>query len=203
MGNGLIGFSASHLVLAIVIAILGYLFDVFWFYDLFNTALSLFVAYLAACLLLYLYRELGVKKAPEQIVVAFDAGGVYFDGSMLTPHFEPREGFNELIAELKARGHKVVMFTNQNKTISDMIAERYGLNDVFDAIFSSGEIKIAKPATEAFEAVLGKLGIKPENFVFVDDAKANVEGAKQIGARGVVFESLEQLTAEFAKMGIL
>ena len=203
MGNSIIGFSASHIILAVVIAILGYLFDFFWFHDIINASVSILAAYVAASVLIYAYRELGVKKAPEQTVVAFDAGGVYFDGSMLTPHFEPREGFNELIAELKGRGHKVVMFTNQNKTISDMIAEKYGLNEVFDAIFSSGEIKIAKPATEAFEAVLGKLGVKPENFVFVDDAKANVEGAKQIGARGVVFESLEQLTAEFAKMGVL
>ena len=204
MANSFIGFSVSHIVLTAVMAIFFYLFDLLYFDDFLNVVVSLLVSYLAASLLLYFYREFSSgKPAPAQKVVAFDAGGVYFDGSIVTPHFDVREGFPELIAELKARGHKVVMFTNQNQTVSDLVAENYGLNDVFDAIFSSGQIKIAKPAKEAFEAVIGQLGISPENFYFVDDSPANVEGAKQAGGRGFVFESLEQLTAAFAQAGLL
>jgi beta-phosphoglucomutase-like phosphatase (HAD superfamily) len=203
MGNSFIGFSSAHLVLTIVVFILAYLFEIVYFDNLFNAFFGLFVSYLAASLLLYFYREFSSKPRPEQKVIAFDAGGVYFDGSIVTPHFEPREGFPEFIAELKSKGYKVVMFTNQNKTVSDLVAEKFGLNEVFDAIFSSGEIKIAKPAKEAFETVIGLLGIKPENFIFVDDAAANVEGAKSVGGQGFVFESLEQLAADFAKAGLL
>ena len=198
---GFVDFSSTTLIVTIVLIMLSYLFEPGFYEDPLLAVSGVVVAYLLALVLLYIYRNAGHTELNK--VIAFDAGGVYFQGNYFTDEINPREGFDGLITDLKAKGHTVIMLTNQNKLVSDFIADKFGLNDVFDQIFSSGSIRIAKPDPRVFTTVIEQLGVNPKTFVFVDDYLPNVEGAKKAGVTGIQFQSIDQLRLEFRKQKIL
>ena len=51
---------------------------------------------------------------------------------------------------------------------------------------TSFEAKAMKPAPEVFRYACSKLGIRPEETMFLDDGPANVEGARALGFGGLV-----------------
>lgn len=59
-----------------------------------------------------------------------------------------------------------------------------GLLEHFDEVVISDEIGIRKPRAEIFEAVLERLGVKPEEVIHVGDSlEADVGGAARLGLR--------------------
>ena len=74
--------------------------------------------------------------------------------------------------------------------------KKFGLDDCFDAVVLSGEIKVGKPDPRAFGAVLDALAVRPEGTVFVDDSPANIDGASGLGMQTVLCTSaLETMAA--------
>lgn len=55
------------------------------------------------------------------------------------------------------------------------------LDDVFEAMFLSGELGIEKPDPRIYEIACTEMGVAPERSVFIDDLSANVEGARAVG----------------------
>ena len=50
-----------------------------------------------------------------------------------------------------------------------------------------------------FEITLDKLGVKPDEAVFVDDGKNNVLAAEKLGMKGIIFENAKQLEETLQK----
>lgn len=73
----------------------------------------------------------------------------------------------------------------------------------FHNIFRSFEIGYRKPNKEAFLHVLEKINAKPEECVFVDDLKANVDSANELGIKGILYANLDQLKEDFSKLEIV
>jgi putative hydrolase of the HAD superfamily len=65
------------------------------------------------------------------------------------------------------------------------------LADLFDEVVISGQAGLRKPDPQAFRLAAERLGLPPEECVFVDDVKGNVEAAEAVGMRGVVHERAE------------
>jgi len=57
----------------------------------------------------------------------------------------------------------------------------YKVNDYFEKIYLSYELKSAKPDPEIFISVMSDAGIRPEETFFIDDSPANCETAKSLG----------------------
>ena len=55
------------------------------------------------------------------------------------------------------------------------------VEDYFDRIYLSYQLKIIKPDTEIFQAVLADAGLTPEETLFIDDAEANCRTARSLG----------------------
>lgn len=56
----------------------------------------------------------------------------------------------------------------------------------------SFEEKMMKPDARLFQLVCERLGVLPEETVFLDDVENNVEGARSIGIHAIHFKSNEQ-----------
>lgn len=57
----------------------------------------------------------------------------------------------------------------------------FRVEDYFEQIFLSYEMKMAKPSPEIFQAVLSETGIEPSETLFIDDSADNCRAAAALG----------------------
>jgi putative hydrolase of the HAD superfamily len=62
------------------------------------------------------------------------------------------------------------------------------LDELFDQVVISGEVGIRKPDPDVFVLAARRLGLEPQECVFVDDTEGNVEAARSVGMTGLVHE---------------
>jgi epoxide hydrolase-like predicted phosphatase len=62
---------------------------------------------------------------------------------------------------------------------------RYGLEDDFDPIIYSHEVGLAKPDPAIFELTWTRIGVAPEEMIFVDDTQAHVDAASRLGIHAI------------------
>jgi epoxide hydrolase-like predicted phosphatase len=92
----------------------------------------------------------------------------------------------ELIVGLRERGVLVGLLSNNTLDLYDALAA-FELDQLFDAVVISAEIGLMKPDPAAYQVVLERLGVAPQQAIFVDDFPANVEGARAVGLEAVRF----------------
>ena len=110
--------------------------------------------------------------------------------------FEPIPGMAELARELKAGGYGVYMLSNAAPTLHRYFARIPG-SEVFDGLFVSSDWKLLKPEPAIYETFLRHFGLRAEECFFIDDAPANVDGARRVGMHAVRFcDDLSRLRAE-------
>jgi FMN phosphatase YigB (HAD superfamily) len=93
-----------------------------------------------------------------------------------------------LILDLKATGHRVVCGTNAFEKHYRYHLE-HGEYAVFDRVYASNLLGIAKPSPAFFRHILGEEGWQARDTFFVDDRAANVEAARELEIRSFLYES--------------
>ena len=97
-----------------------------------------------------------------------------------------------LVKRERANGRRVIVLTNATDTIGSEL-ERDGLTGVFDEVYASAAVGVAKPDEGAFAHVLEREGVAANDAIFVDDSARNVDAAKALGMRPFVFGSVQQV----------
>ncbi|MCX7682238.1 MAG: HAD family phosphatase, partial [Anaerolineae bacterium] len=77
---------------------------------------------------------------------------------------KPNEAVIELIRRLHSR-YKLAVLSNAPPGLSQWLAD-WGILDLFDVVFCSGDEGVAKPERAAFEVTLERLGVMPEEALF-------------------------------------
>ena len=78
-----------------------------------------------------------------------------------------------------------------------------GVYDGFDPVILSNEVGLRKPQKEIFLLAAQKMGIAPQNLLFIDDSLRFVKAARAAGLQAVHFRSAEQLEQKLKSLGIL
>jgi putative hydrolase of the HAD superfamily len=100
--------------------------------------------------------------------------------------FTPFEEVPEVLAELRRRGVRLVVVSNWDVSLHEML-ERTGLAPLVDGAVSSAEVGAAKPDPAIFRAALAIAGAAPAQAIHVGDTpEADVEGARAAGIRPVL-----------------
>jgi putative hydrolase of the HAD superfamily len=60
------------------------------------------------------------------------------------------------------------------------------LEELFDAVVISGEVGLHKPQPEIFLMGAERIGVAPEDCVFVDDLRENCAGAEAVGMKAIL-----------------
>lgn len=102
------------------------------------------------------------------------------------------EGVLDLIRQLHGR-YKLAVLSNAPPNLAQWLAD-WGMRDLFDVVFCSGDEGVVKPNPAAFEITLERLGVAPEEAVFIDDTLGHVEAAQALGIHGLLFTTAEALT---------
>lgn len=74
------------------------------------------------------------------------------------------------------------------------------LDELFDQVVISGEVGIRKPDRDVFLLAARRLGLPPEECVFVDDTEGNVDAARSVGMTGLVHERAEGTILRLAEL---
>ena len=128
-------------------------------------------------------------------------GGRRLDGMAETyfEHLERNHEMIELMAELRGRGLRTALLTNNVREWEPrwraMLPE---LDEIFEVVVDSAFVGMRKPEHGIYHLTVERLGggLRAEDCVFVDDINLNCDAARAVGMRPVLFETTEQARAE-------
>ncbi|GAB3920035.1 hypothetical protein GCM10011575_35650 [Microlunatus endophyticus] len=111
------------------------------------------------------------------------------------------------IGQLRAGGLKCALATNQQDVRVAHMRSMPEYDGVFDAQFYSSEVGLAKPDPAFFAQIVQQLGVPTAEVLFIDDVRANVDGAGAAGLHAEVFEhdagvgELDRILAAYGLVG--
>jgi epoxide hydrolase-like predicted phosphatase len=96
------------------------------------------------------------------------------------------------IRALKTK-YKTGLISNAWPDLRPAMENEWHIADAFDELIISAEVRLLKPNPRIYQIAVERLGVRPEEAVFVDDFIENVEGAQAVGMHAIQFESLVQV----------
>ncbi|MFQ6102210.1 MAG: HAD family hydrolase [Anaerolineae bacterium] len=100
-----------------------------------------------------------------------------------------------LIRHLRDEGYRTALLSNAPTSLPQHL-ERLGIADAFEVVVVSGCEGLMKPDPAIFHLTLERLGVEPQQAVFVDDMVHNVDAARELGIHTVQFVDLATSLAE-------
>jgi putative hydrolase of the HAD superfamily len=91
------------------------------------------------------------------------------------------------VQELRADGVRCALATNQHPERAAYMRENLGYDAVFDDLFYSCDLGVAKPDPAYFTEAVRRLGTEPGRTLLLDDNRDNVAGAKEAGLLAELF----------------
>jgi putative hydrolase of the HAD superfamily len=124
-----------------------------------------------------------IASAAEARGVALDIKALF--GAMAHDPFD-RSMVLELAHELRARGLRMAVVTNNAREFADAWKKLVPVDHLFDDVIDSSEVGVRKPNPRIYELALERLGVTdPARAVFLDDFEPNVVAARRLGLHGV------------------
>lgn len=107
-----------------------------------------------------------------------------FEG--LAEHYRLFDDALPCVADLRERGLRIGLITNNESEHQRDKIRRTGLEGLFDAVIISDEVGVAKPNAQIFEHALAALDVAPGEAMHVgDNLVADARGARDAGLHGV------------------
>lgn len=101
---------------------------------------------------------------------------------------EPVDGAIEFYQLVKDKGYQTFVLSNACNRFYSYFPRFYDL-DSFEGVVVSSEVKMIKPDPAIYLYLLKTYHLNPEECLFIDDIKENVETAKSLGIRGFLFQN--------------
>lgn len=99
---------------------------------------------------------------------------------------------------LKARGFHTYLLSNYPKNFFECHSVSFfPFMPYIDGKIVSAYVEMIKPDPNIYRELLKTYELKADECVFIDDRRENIEAARQLGFRVILFESYEQAAAEF------
>ena len=130
--------------------------------------------------------------------------GIPVKGEPWEELFRPEYDYSteDLISRLKKLSFRVVCGTNTMEEHFKIHMEG-GDYDVFDRVYASHRMGVAKPSEDFYRKILVEEGVSPEEALFIDDFPENVEAARSVGIKSFLFTDAGALEEELVSAGII
>jgi putative hydrolase of the HAD superfamily len=118
-----------------------------------------------------------------------------------TDIFRKSPGMDPFLARLK-KHYPLYVISNTNALHFTYIRKKFKVLRHFRKVFPSHKVGARKPGLKIFQRVLKKIGLRPEETVFIDDMKSFVAGARKAGLHVIHFRGLARLKHDLKRLGI-
>jgi putative hydrolase of the HAD superfamily len=115
--------------------------------------------------------------------------------TLFDPVIDP--AMRTLIEDLR-QGHRVVCGSNTIDSHYELLKAR-GAYDCFDEVYVSNLIGYAKPEAGFFRHILDSEGSDLSRVIFIDDMAENVQAARGLGMRAILYTGIGELKAELSE----
>lgn len=115
-----------------------------------------------------------------------------------TAYASPDPEIIKLIGDLKLK-YKVGLLSN-NFAVWTKIAKRQSYMSLFDDAVFSSDVGLAKPDAKIYLLIIEKLGVLPEECVFIDNQPENVDGAIKVGMTAFLYTNVDKLKEDLGKI---
>ena len=103
--------------------------------------------------------------------------------------------------QLKARGFRTAILSNMGDSVLENIKREFQWIDRFDVLVWSYQLHMAKPEPAIYLYALSQLGTRPEETLFIDDKRVNIEAAQALGMKALEFTDVEKLREDLIAEG--
>lgn len=148
------------------------------------------------------------RCSPEEFAAGLvDEWGLPVPGGVFLERFRTwpeglHDGAVELVREVAGRC-RVACLSNINELHWELLATRWGLDDLFEPAFLSYRLDMVKPDRDIFAHAVAILGCPPGRVLFLDDNLLNVEPARAVGLAAEVVLGPDGARAALAGHGVL
>ncbi|HAT03487.1 MAG TPA: hypothetical protein DCS29_01780 [Candidatus Magasanikbacteria bacterium] len=122
---------------------------------------------------------------------------------LLEKSIQLREGFRELFDTLKKNDTRLAIASASPMEQVNIIVDKFGMRDDFDALVSADDLKESKPNPEVYLVTAKKLAVSPENCVVMEDTQTGVESGRNAGMRVIVVPSQYTKDQDFSKADLV
>ena len=95
--------------------------------------------------------------------------------------------------------YKIGMLSNAADDWLGELFEPWQIN-LFDEKVLSYQVEMVKPDPNIYDYATAKLGVLPEECVFIDDVERYVTAAVDIGMKGIIFTDTDQFIRDFEEI---
>jgi putative hydrolase of the HAD superfamily len=141
-----------------------------------------------------LVREAGLSLGPS----AIDELNLW-DARMWTTENPAMLAWQQQLAQ---RGLLTAILSNMGDNVLDNMKLEFDWLSRFDVLVWSYQLRMAKPDPAIYRHMLKELGTRPEEALFIDDKPANIDAARVLGMKGLVFTTVEQLRSDLVLHGL-
>ncbi|HEX4312067.1 MAG TPA: HAD family phosphatase [Acidobacteriaceae bacterium] len=107
------------------------------------------------------------------------------------------------VAALRSAGLRIAILSNMGPEVLRYMRQEFAWLAPFDQLTWSCELRLAKPDPAIYIHTCEKLGVRPEEALFLDDKIENVRAAEQLGLVAIQFKNIEQLRRDLAARNLL
>ncbi len=105
-----------------------------------------------------------------------------------------------LIMDLSEKGYQLYILSNMHKHTFEYLSTAMDIWRYFSGIVISCYVKAIKPEPKIFEYLIKTYHLIPENTVFIDDLRDNIESAKTFGLNTIHVQSPSQVKKELYRI---
>lgn len=103
---------------------------------------------------------------------------------------------------LKQHGVLTAILSNMGDSVLANIQREFDWINGFDVLVWSYQLHMAKPDPKIYLHTLQRLGTRPEETLFIDDKRVNVDAAIALGMKAIEFSTVEKLEKYLLAAGL-
>ena len=139
---------------------------------------------------LHLSKRLGASLTFEQFTEVWNRA------------LDPNPIHPEAFFEKLSKNYRLALLSNTDPIHMSHEEERFPFFRFFPVRIYSFRIGASKPDPLIYREALKACKVRAEEAVYIDDVPTYAEAARRLGMTGIVFQSPEQLQADFMTLGI-
>jgi len=175
-----------------------------WHYTALNRALALFGYTITRYEHLTSYNGLPTRKKLEMLTVTkglprglhrlLNAVKQKYTRQEILQNCVPVFDKEQMVSQLRRDGYRLAVCSNSIRESTQLMLEGSSIINAFEFFLSNEDVEHPKPDPQMYRLALGRLGIKPEEAVVVEDADPGVQAAKGAGTNVCRVIGYEEVT---------